>query len=391
MRLKARPGDFRVEELIELPRGPGRYTYLRVEKRGIPTLAAQILLARELGVSPKEVFFPALKDAHAVAIQYASVAGRVEGPVELPGVRAEAVGKGPRRLSTADLRGNRFRLVVRDLADDEAERLAGELERLEAEGFPNYFDEQRFGSLGKRGSPGKAVLVRDAEGALRFYLAEELRGDPPEVRAFKRLARVHWGDWGFLLEHAPKPSNFRSVLTFLKDHPGAYRRALNLIPPRLLSLFLSAYQSLLWNRILARWIRREFPEVVELEIAGEMFPVPRFVPEGLRTGLAAERLPLPSNRAKYRGEWEGIVGEVLSAEGISLKDLKARIVDRAYLSKAERPIWCVPRDLSVGNPAPDGLFPGRLALEVSFVLPPGSYATLLVKCAYVRATARSSP
>ncbi len=384
MRLKASPEDFRVEELIELPRGPGRYTYLRVEKRGIPTMAAQMLLARELGISPKEIFFPALKDAHAVAVQYASVAGRVEGPVELPGVRAEAVEVGPRRLSTKDLRGNRFQVVVRDLGD-EAERLAEELRRLGEEGFPNYFDEQRFGSLGERGSPGKAVLLRDAEGALRFYLAEELRGDPEEVRRFKALAREHWGDWKYLLEHAPKPSNFRSVLTFLADHPGAYRKALNLIPPRLLSLFLSAYQSLLWNRILSHWVSRVFRKYAEVEIAGEGYPVPLDVPPELVPRLKEEKLPLPHLRARYGGEWGGIVGEVLAEEGVTLKDLKARIVERAYLSKAERPIWCFPGELEVGEVVPDGLAPGRRALEVSFVLPPGSYATLLVRCAHARA------
>lgn len=384
MKLKARPEDFRVEELIDLPRGHGPYGYFRVEKTGIPTLAAQILLARELRVSPRDVFFPALKDAHAVAVQYASVKGAGKDRVEHPALRAERVGEGPRKLSPKDLRGNYFRLVVRDLSEGEGERLARELLRLGDEGFPNYFDEQRFGSLGKRGSPGKAILKRDAEGAIRCFLAEELRGDPPEVRAFKRLARKHWGDWGLLLEQAPKPSNFRSVLTYLRDHPHDFRKALNLIPPRLLSLFLSAYQSLLWNRILARWILFAFPEITKLEIAGEVFPVPLSVPGELRPYLVSESLPLPNNRARYIGRWQKPVDEVLAAEGISLGDLKARIVERAYLSKVERPIWSIPRELQVGGTQPDELFPGKRALEVSFVLPPGSYATLLVRCAHAR-------
>ncbi len=387
MKLKARPEDFRVEERIELPRGPGSYAYFRVEKRGIPTMAAQILLARALGVSPREVFFPALKDAHAVAIQYASVRGAKRDRVELPGLSAEAVGRGPRRLSTKDLKGNAFRIVVRALVEDEAEGLAGELMRHGEEGFPNYFDEQRFGSLGDEGSLGKAVLLRDAEGAIRFYLAEELRGDPEEVRTFKRLAREHWGDWGFLLEHAPRPSNLRSVLTFLVDHPRDFRKALNLIPPRLLSLFLSAYQSLLWNRILSRWILSIFGETTAVEVAGEPLHVPLRVPVGLRPRLAREVLPLPHLRARYGGEWEGIVREVLAEEGIVPRDLKARIVERAYLSKAVRPIWCTPRELEVGPVRDDELFPARYALEISFVLPPGSYATLLVRCAHARALA----
>ncbi len=382
-----RPEDFRVEELIDLPCGPGPFGYFRVEKKGIPTMAAQILLAKKLGLPPKEVFFPALKDAYAVAIQYASVKGAGVDSVELPVLRAVKVGEGPRKLSTVDLRGNSFWLMVRDLGGDEAEGLGEEFQSLVVEGFPNYFDEQRFGSLGKRGSPGKAILARDAEGALKFYLAEELSGDPEDVREFKRLAREHWGEWTFLLNRAPTPSNFRSVLTFLKDHPEKFRKALNLIPPRLLSLFLSAYQSLLWNRILARWIYLSFPEIANLEIAGEKFPVPVSVPEEFLPRLRHEKLALPHHRARYGDEWGELVREVLAEEKLSLRDLKARIVERAYLSKAERPIWCFPGELKLGKATDDEIFPGRKALEVSFVLPPGSYATLLVRCAHARSLA----
>lgn len=54
---------------------------------------------------------------------------------------------------------------------------------------------------------------------------------------------------------APRPSNLRSVLTFLCDHPRDFRRALNLVIPRVLSLYLTTYQSALWNRIAAGYLQ----------------------------------------------------------------------------------------------------------------------------------------
>ena len=109
---------------------------------------------------------------------------------------------------------------------------------MERFGLPDYFGRQRFGSYAPgQGFVGKKILERDVEGALRAYLSQPFRGDPPSVRAFKSLAREHWGEWELLFEAAPRPSNPRSVLTFLKDHPTDFRKALNLVTPRLLSLW----------------------------------------------------------------------------------------------------------------------------------------------------------
>ena len=114
---------------------------------------------------------------------------------------------------------------------------------MERFGLPNYFDRQRFGSYAPgQGFRGKKILERDAEGALRAYLSQPFGGDPPEVRG-------HWGEWELLFEAAPPTC---AVCSFLKDHPTDFRKALNLVTPRLLSLWLSAYQSFLWNRAAGR-------------------------------------------------------------------------------------------------------------------------------------------
>jgi tRNA pseudouridine13 synthase len=408
MRYKVRPEDFTVEEQIGLPLASrGRFAVYRVRKRGVTTLSVRAQMARTLGLPQSAVVFPALKDKDAVAVQHAAVRGT--GPARLSSSRASAgaggvtgngfvaelLGRSPRPLSPADIVANRFTVVLRDLSAGEAVRIQERLAQVARFGLPNYFDQQRFGSLSLSSAHGedhigKRILQRDAEGALCAYLTQPFAGDPIPVREFKTNARDHWGDWDALFEAAPRPSNYRSVLTYLRDHPtGAsadsttyYRKALNLITRRLLSLYLAAYQSLLWNRIAGRYLATRLgagleESPVHVEIAGERLP--------LYLELAAHfdrdtAIPLPSHRAVYAApDLEAIVAQVLAEEGLALNDLKARILKKAYLPKGKRALLLFPQDASASLPEPDDLFPGRQRMTLAFILPRGSYATLVLK------------
>lgn len=380
MRIKRVPEDFRVEEEITLPGGErGAYAYYRVEKRNLSTLAVRDRLAARLKVTPSALVFPALKDASAEAIQYASVRKRGPDQIRERGFMAQLVQWGPRALQPKDVLGNQFSVVVRDLAEEDVPTLAAALRKLEVEGLPNYFDEQRFGSLSAKGFIGKAILLRDAEQVVRFYLEEPMRGDPADVREFKALVKDHWGQWGFLLHQAPRPSNFRSVITYLKDHSHDYNKAVNLIQDRLLSIYLSAYQSWVWNHITARCLQGDASVPLSVEIVDVHFPLPEAgtIPDAVK----ALEIDLPRLTARY-GETSGeAAAAVFEMEGLTLHDFKARILRRVYLAKGERTVWFAPAAVEVSAPYPDAYTPGRQAVTVKFTLQSGSYATLVMKAA----------
>jgi tRNA pseudouridine13 synthase len=260
-----------------------------------------------------------------------------------------------------------------------AEKLPEILAKMEQFGLPNYFDDQRFGSLTKDGFIGKEILKRDAERVVHMYLAEPMVGDPKHIREFKQLVESHWGQWGFLLHQAPRPSNFRSVITYLKDHPHEYRKATNLIQDRLLSIYLAAYQSWVWNLIVAQFLERDESAPYSIEIAGTRFPLLE------PTEQTAELVDLLVDRPRLTANYEGLFAEsaqaVFEAEELEIRDFKARILRRVYLSKGERPIWFMPTDVSVEKAVEDDVYKNRWKTIVRFTLDSGRYATLIMKVA----------
>jgi tRNA pseudouridine13 synthase len=388
VRIKERPEDFRVEELVDLSlQKEGKYAIYRLKKENLDSLSLAQRVAFLLGVNPSKVVVPALKDKKAVAIQHLSIGPLKKAPppkIKGKGFEGELLGFSPRHLSPQDLKGNLFKVIIRDLERREIELLKEALLRLKEEGFPNYFDLQRFGSWSrKKGFPGKALLKGEWEEVLRFYLVEVLLGDPERVRELKKRASSLWGDWKALKEILPS-SNQRSVVDFLIHHPEDFKKAVNLINPRILSLWLSAYQSFLWNELLSRYLERLSQKeglsnlYLELPFQRLLIPIGPFPPRVLES-LKSERLPLPKRNLTLKEEWEAVFLEVLREEALEPKDLKVKGLKRVYLSSAERSVWVIPEKVKALEEEPDELYPSKWKMSLSFELPQGSYGTLFLQ------------
>lgn len=386
-RIALAPGDFVVEEALRFPPGrTGSFSLYRVTKRLLTTPEVQERLAARLNLGPSDIAFPALKDKNAVATQHctlrlAAAPERIEGP----GYAAQRIGRMLRPLTPGDLTGNRFTITLRALDPPRATAMAARLETLARTGLPNYFDSQRFGSHIEGGIWfGKAVLQGDAEAALKAYLAQDAPADADDLRAMKRFARDHWRDWPAIAAAAPR-SNHRSLLTFLADHPQDFRRALNLITPRLLPLLLAQYQSLLWNRIAGRVLEQALADagakIVQanmdrITIAGDSLVLAGALPPAATQALRAAAIPLPNQRMDLSGAAVAqAIERVLADEGLAPRDLKARLLQRAYLPRGDRPLLVFPSDTASRVLPADPL----RDLQVRFFLPPGSYATLVLK------------
>lgn len=152
-RLRSVPDDFHVEEVLGFEAdGAGEHWLLRVEKCGANTLWVAREIARFAGIPPRDVSYAGIKDRHAVAIQHFSLwLGKHPKPdwcgLVNPEFRVLDAARHGRKLRSGALKGNRFRLVLRELSAP-ADALDPRLAVIQTQGVPNYFGPQRFGHDG---------------------------------------------------------------------------------------------------------------------------------------------------------------------------------------------------------------------------------------------------
>jgi tRNA pseudouridine13 synthase len=384
MKLKRQPEDFQVEELPRVVTAPhGRFTYYRLSKRGLGTLEAIEAICRRWNIPGRRVSYGGLKDRHAVTIQYLTIFDGPDVSLHQSALDLEPLGRLERPYGPHDFVGNRFEIVLRDMTADAAARAGKQLETLARDGLPNYFDDQRFGSVGFSGEfIGHAWLKGDHERALRLALAEPNPFDRSETKARKAVLRECWGNWAEAKARLDRSSE-RSIVTYLVDHPTDFKGAFARVRRELRSLYFSAFQSHLWNLILARWIERntrvEQRAPVDLKIG--VFPFPVGLEEDQRRAIAAVPLPLPSSRtnpAATPGPVADIVVEVLAEFGLTWPDMRVKHLKDVFFSKGVRESLLVPENVQT-EVFRDDLHRNKQAIRLGFELPKGSYATILVK------------
>lgn len=251
--LKESPEDFLVEELpLYTPCGEGEHLYLSVEKRGLTTFDLLQRLSKALQVPEREIGYAGLKDARATTRQTLSVAGvspEQALALEIEGVRILSARRHRNKLRLGHLSGNRFEIRLRDVAEGALETTLDVLHVLEQVGVPNLFGEQRYGSLGNSHRTGAALLRRNFAEA-----AAQIVGDPAKIsnERWRRGAEAFAaGDLaGALALLPPRMRDERRMIEALRAGRSAEEAVLAL-PRKLLRLYLSAFQSALFDRLVA--------------------------------------------------------------------------------------------------------------------------------------------
>ncbi len=382
MKLKRRAEDFQVEELPIVRGGDrGRFTFYRLSKRGLGTLEAIEAICRRWNIAGGRLNYGGLKDRHAVTVQYMTILDGPPREMHQTHFDLEPLGRLVHPYGPAHFRGNRFVVALRDLSSRAVDRGLAALGELPRDGLPNYFDDQRFGSVGFDGGfIAQAWLTGDHERALRLAIAEPNASDRPETKVEKETLRELWGRWPEAKARLGR-SHARSLVTYLVDHPTDFRGAFARVRRELRSLYFSAFQSHLWNLLLARLIERTTrPEqriLIDFKLAA--LPIHRGLdPEQAET-LAGWRIPLPAARTPLpEGPGRDLALEVVGELGLTWDDIRVRHLKDVFFSKGVRPALFFAENLTHAV-APDELEPGRKKLRLAFDLPKGAYATLVVK------------
>jgi tRNA pseudouridine13 synthase len=381
MKIKYRPEDFVVRESWRFDEVPGGgYFVYAMDKQKLSTLDAVERICQKTALPRSSVSFCGLKDKQGRTEQLVAVKGRAI-EIQDPDLRLRPLGETNRPLSARNTTSNRFAVTVRDLGPPDTERLPESVAEVQRLGVINYFDSQRFGHLKHgQGFIAKDLLKGQWEHALHNYLAQPSPLDRTDDAKVKAFWRDHWGDWS-ARSGIPGAARYHSILAKLRENPKDFKGALLTLEPRRRALILFTYQSFLWNEgvklLLLDLVGQ--PSLCQVPYQAGVLLFPRAARAASVEMLRRGSFPLLGPELKLEpGPVAKAIQEVLRRERLTLEGL--RIPDAPLFFKSEpRAISIIPGKLVVSRAEPDPLFRGRLQIRLAFTLPPGSYATLVVR------------
>lgn len=396
-KLRKTPEDFAVDEVSVLPPefADGKYVVAKVWHRNWEANRLVRRLASNLRVGRGRIGFAGTKDGRSVATQLMSFDAPIEAvsALSIPDVRIIDPYLARRMITIGDLIGNRFRIKVSDV--DEGVALKESCVSVKAQldelgGFPNFFGPQRFGSV----RPithliGKDLIRGDFEGAVMKYIANPSDEEESEAND-ARAALQETKDYERALREFPSKLTFeRTIIARLKDDPDDYVGALRSLPRNLLMMFVHAYQSYLFNKMLSERVRRgmsiKLPEIGDLVLPLNKAGLPdhddpilvdeTVLPKAL--AMCRERKAFVSGLLYGTDSTfaEGPMGEIerkiVEAEGIERPDFQIVGLREASSSGTRRELLAIYKDFAMAF--------GPAEAEFSFTLNKGCYATALLR------------
>lgn len=383
VRIKQKPEDFVVREawrFDEARRGE-HYVYL-MDKQKLSTLEAVERIAKAVGAPTRDISFCGLKDKQGRTEQIVAIKGR-RAEMQAPDLRLKFLGRTKAPLSSANLTANRFVVTVRDLSIEEAERVPASVAEVSRVGVVNYFDSQRFGGV----KHGQGFLAKDlafgrVERALHGYMAQPSELDRSEDAKVKAFWHQHWGDWEARPPHQAA-RRYRTIVERLRKDPKNWVKAFRAIDKRVRAMMVFEFQSYLWNESVRRYLLgRLGPRghlVLRYQAGHQLFP--REVRDAERLeSLRRMRFPLVGPDSTFdEPEVRKAVEDSLAREHVTLEQLGLEAIPDMGFKHELRPLVVRPGKLSVVDPRPDEVNRGRLKVTLAFTLPPGAYATLVVR------------
>lgn len=220
-KIKQVPEDFVVKEIPDyILDENGEYSYFLLKKRNYTTIDAISKIANKLRIPLKFIGFAGNKDKAAITEQLISIKNlkvTAIGRLNLKDINLEFIGKGNKPISLGDLKGNQFKITVRNL-------LTKRTPTKSTERIPNLFGPQRFSK--NNIEIGKALVKKNFKKAID------------------------------LMEH-------RKVEEFLENNPGNFIGGIRTLPLKLRKIYIHAYQSSLWNKTVEGHLKT-FPHKNEL-------------------------------------------------------------------------------------------------------------------------------
>ncbi len=370
MKFKTCPEDFVVEEILKegVLKDKGLYKVFKAKKLGLESFYLKNLLERTFNV---KISFLGLKDKKSLSIFYFSAKGNIPNYIKFKNFSAELVGFSNRELSSGDIEKNNFKITLRDVREEELDKIFQILENIKKKGFPNYFDIQRLSS-----DASSLFFPLLMKGNLKEAIKVHLLSLSPEGRKnlnrFKRYVKRFFDMPEKVLPYAPSDRDRETIKKLIK---GDYKGIIEEIEGDLLKIYFEKFSSLIWNKCTSRFLKKNkisFKSGFVIKIKNIFLFVPKIIKEEVIGILTESIFPVPgTERIPSHPEFEKILISELKKDNLTyplkIPDFLEDFSFRGYARK----LWVYAEDLNFNY--------DKDKLILSFSLPPGSYATILLK------------
>ena len=251
--IKVRPEDFIVEELpLYDPIGKGEHLYLGIRKMGMPHTEMVRLLRQHFRVSEHAIGYAGMKDKVAVTTQQVSI-HLPDGEPDSLDVRDNRMDvlwarRHMNKLRRGHLTGNRFSIRIRETDPLKAPQVLAQMRQLESVGVPNYYGVQRFGYRGNTHLLGYHALCGDWESALGELIGATGSAFPERQREARELYDA--GNYSDSLRFWSRNEHAEVAALRALDKGASHMEASRKINKYTLNFWISAYQSMIFNRVL---------------------------------------------------------------------------------------------------------------------------------------------
>ncbi len=305
--IKKKPEDFVVEEIIDLKEAKGDYLYVKMKKVNWNTVDVANEIVKRLKIPRKYIGFAGNKDRNAITTQYISIRnGNIEEikRLSIRDVKLEPLFYGEKPISIGALIGNKFRIKI-------------DCKVPNVDFIENYFGEQRFSE--NNAEIGKSIIKKD------FKRACELIDD-------------------------------NKVSFHIKENKNDYIGALRRLDKNLLTLFVNAYQSYLFNIVLAKYLKDNYKGC---KVNNNLVFIDK-----IKKNI---QIPLVSFDTEFDKEIKEIYAKLMENEGVKFEDFIIKQLPEVMSINTVRDAF-----VNVDDFIQEGDY-------IEFKLPKGSYATTLIK------------
>ena len=383
--IKTRFADFVVEEIPAYEfSGEGTHILAQIEKMGLPTLEALHRIAAALGLRRKQIGYAGLKDARAVTRQWISIE-HIDperlNQLKLDQIKILQITRHSNKLKLGHLAGNRFIIRIRQLElplSQAVHRAQAITEVLTRRGGPNFFGPQRFGHRFDGHQLGGAIINQRPDEFIDLFLGSPLPVEQPAIIEARRLYDQKQFEPALNAWPRQYHDQRRALRALIKS--GGKNRVFNVIDKTLKRLYISAFQSHLFNQVVSA----RMPNLDQL-LAGDMaykhdngacFRVEAPPVEQPRCD-AFEISPTGPLYGYRMTELTGPAGDienaVLAQTNLAKEDF--RRLGYYRVKGARRPLRFQPRHLDITS----GTDEGGDFLQLIFELGPGCYATTFLR------------